>query len=115
MKKNLLPILLAGAGAVIFFIMKKKKEVSPIEELDETQEATFTTKPKKKPSSIKSKLKSFDINKAITNVSKLKNSKGAQIVKKAIKKKSVKKKGKKSTNTFVAPLQPKAKTPTKFF
>ena len=110
MKKNLLPILLAGAGAVIFFIMRKKKEVSPIEELDETKEATFTTKPKKKSS----KLKSFDINKAITNVSKLKNSKGAQIVKKAVKKKLAQKKSKSKTQPFIAPLQPKKKQ-TKFF
>jgi len=114
MKKNLIPIILAGAGAVILFIMTKKKKTSAIEEFDETQETTFTTKPKKKPSSIKSKLKDFDINKAITNVSKLKNSKGAQIIKKAIKKKSAKKKGTKSTQPFISPLQPKKKQ-TKFF
>jgi hypothetical protein len=114
MKKNLLPILLAGAGAVIFFIMRKKKEVSPIEELDETKEAQLTTKPKKKASAIKSKLKSFDINKAITNVSKLKNSKGAQIVKKVVKNKLAKKKSKSKTQPFIAPLQPKKKQ-TKFF
>ena len=110
MKKNLLPILLAGAGAVIFFIMRKKKEVSPIEELDETKEATFSSKPKKKSPS----KKSFDINKAITNVSKLKNSKGAQIVKKAVKKKLAQKKSKSKTQPFIAPLQPKKKQ-TKFF
>jgi len=110
MKKNLLPILLAGAGAVIFFIMRKKKEVSPIEELDETKEAQLTTKPKKKLSS----KKGFDINKAITNVSKLKNSKGAQIVKKVVKKKLAKKKSKSKPQPFIAPLQPKKKQ-TKFF
>jgi hypothetical protein len=111
MKKNLLPILLAGAGAVIFFIMKKKKDVNVIEQLDETKEATFTTKPKKKAAAIKSKLKSFDINKAITNVSKLKNSKGAQIVKKAIKKKSAKKKSKVTPTNFVKPSQLKKPVP----
>lgn len=111
MKKNLIPILLVGAGAVIFFIMKKKKDVSPIEEIDETKEATFTTKPKKKATAGKS----LDVNKAINNLSKLKNSKGGQIVQKAIKKKLAEKKAKKSSNTFVAPLQPKAKEPIKFF
>ena len=115
MKKNLLPILLAGAGAVIFFIMKKKKQEDTPTKLDqfsETDEAQFTTKPKK---SLKSKVKSFDINKAITNVSKLKNSKGAQIIKKAVKKKLAKKKGTKPKNTFIAPLQPKKPEPFKFF
>ena len=39
MKKNLIPILLAGAGAVIFFIMRKKKDENTpvnVEQLDET-------------------------------------------------------------------------------
>jgi len=109
MKKNLIPILLAGAGAVIFFIMRKKKEVSPVEEIDETKEATFTTKPKKKEPA----KKSFDINKAITNVSKLKNSKGGQIVQKAVKKKLAQKKSKNKTlpNTFVKPSQLKKPVP----
>ena len=111
MKKNLIPILLAGAGAVIFFIMRKKKDVSPVEQFDETKEATFTTKPKKKAPA----KKSLDVNKAINNLSKLKNSKGGQIVQKAVKKKLAQKKSKKSSNTFVAPLKPKAKAPVKFF
>jgi hypothetical protein len=112
MKKNLLPILLAGAGAVIFFIMKKNKKednVTKLDQFSETDEAQFTTKPKK----VKS-IKSLDVNKAINNLSKLKNSKGAQIVKKAVKKKLAKKKGTKSTSTFISPLQPQKKQ-VKFF
>jgi hypothetical protein len=114
MKKNLIPIILAGAGAVIFFMMTKKKKTSAIEEFDETKEATFSTTPKQKSSAIKSKLKSFYINKAISNVSKLKNSKAGQIVKKVVKKKLAKKKSKSKTQPFIAPLQPKKKQ-TKFF
>ena len=113
MKKNLIPIILAGAGAVIFFIMRKNKKTSPIEEFDETKEAVLITTPKKSIPK-KSKLKSFDINKAISNVSKLKSSKAGQIVKKVVKKKSAQKKSKSKTQPFIAPLQPKKKQ-TKFF
>lgn len=107
MKKNLIPILLAGAGAVIFFIMRKKKDVSPIEEIDETKEATFTTKPKKKTSS----KKGLDVNKAINNLSKLKSSKAGQIVQKAVKKKLAKKKSKVTPTNFITPQQVKKPVP----
>ena len=107
MKKNLIPILLAGAGAVIFFIMRKKKDVSPIEEIDETKEATFTTKPKKKAPA----KKGLDVNKAINNLSKLKNSKGGQIVQKAVKKKLAKKKSKVTPTNFIKPQQVKKPVP----
>ena len=107
MKKNLIPILLAGAGAVIFFIMRKKKDVSSIEEIDETKEATFTTKPKKKAPA----KKGLDVNKAINNLSKLKSSKAGQVVQKAIKKKLAKKKSSNSANTFIKPTQLKKPVP----
>jgi hypothetical protein len=106
MKKNLLPIILAGAGAVIFFIMKKKKDVSVIEKFDENQEAILDTKPKKKS---KPKTQSFDVNKTINKISTL-ATKGKKIVSKIKKKKKVK-----PSNTFISPLQPKPKQPTKFF
>lgn len=109
MKKYILPIVL-GAGA-IFYFLRKKKDVSPIQEIDETKEAVLITTPKKKAPA----KKSFDVNKAINNLSKLKSSKGGQIVQKAIKKKLAQKKAKKPSNTFKAPLQPKPKAPVKFF
>lgn len=109
MKKYILPIVL-GAGAIFYFLKKKKDENTPvnIEQPDETKQATFTTKPKKKKSA---KLKDFDINKAITNVSKLKSSKGGQIVQKAIKKKLAKKKSKVTPTNFVTPQQFKKPVP----
>jgi hypothetical protein len=96
MNKYILPLLI-GAGAIFYFSRKNKEDnkTETINKFDETKEAVLTTKPKKsipKKSSVASKLKSFDVNKAISNVSKLKNSKSFAVAKKIVQKKLSKKK-----------------------
>jgi hypothetical protein len=104
MKKYLLPLIIAGAGAVIFFTMKGKKdeankEVSEVEDKQPTQ-----TKTKSK---IKSKLKDFDVNKAISKVSNLAN--------KFKTKRKSKKAVKQNIKLPPSPLQPQTKAPFKFY
>jgi ABC-type Na+ efflux pump permease subunit len=110
MKKYLLPILIAGAGAVIFFTMKKKKEDT--DKIEDVQDTPIQSTPRKK--SLKSKVKDFDINSAVNKISNL-ASKG----KKIIAKRKIKKKSKKAVAQNIkllpSPLQPKAKEPIKFF
>jgi hypothetical protein len=95
MNKYILPLLI-GAGAIFYFSRKNKEDnkKETINKFDETKEAVLITTPKKsipRKSSISSKLKSFDVNKAISNVSKLKNSKGFAVAKKIAQKKFKKK------------------------
>ena len=108
MKKYLLPILLAGAGAVVFFTLKGKKD--KIEEIPE--ETDTPPKGKKKPIKGKKKpLKGLNINNVIDKVSK-----GKVLINKIkgkIKGKRKPKKGK--SNLPPSPLQPKAKAPVKFY
>jgi hypothetical protein len=108
MKKYILPIVL-GAGAIFYFLIKNKDKNTPvnIEQQDETKAATFTTKPKKKAPD----KKTLDVNKAINNLSKLKSSKGGQIVQKVVKKKLAKKKSKITPTNFVTPSQLKKPVP----
>jgi hypothetical protein len=86
MNKYILPILL-GAGAIFYFSKKNKENDMPdrTNKFNEIKEPPLKSIPKK--GKLSSKLKDFDINKAITNVSKLKNSKAFSIVKKAVAKK----------------------------
>lgn len=96
MNKYILPILI-GAGAIFYFSRKNKEDNMPsrTDKFNEVKEPTsYQSIPKK--SNIKSKLKDFDINKAITNVSKLKNSKGIAVAKKLIQNKLAQKKAKKT-------------------
>jgi|688.fasta_scaffold263334_1 hypothetical protein len=108
MKKYLLPILIAGAGAVIFFTMKKKKDDT--DKIEDVQDTPIQSTPRKKK--LKSKVKDFDINKAVNKVSNL-ASKASTIIKKLPKRK--KKVVKKKSTLPPSPLQPKAKAPVKFF
>jgi ABC-type Na+ efflux pump permease subunit len=114
MKKYLLPILIAGAGAVIFFTMKKKKDDT--DKFEDVQDTPIQSTPRKKSlkSKVKDKLKDFDINSAVNKISNL-ASKGKQIIaKRKIKKKS-KKAVKQNIKLPPSPLQPKAKEPVKFY
>jgi hypothetical protein len=85
MNKYILPILIGG-GAIFYFYKKNKKNDMP-DRTNKFNEVKAPLKSIPKKSKLSSKLKDFDINKAITNVSKLKNSKGFSMVKNAINKK----------------------------
>jgi hypothetical protein len=91
MNKYILPLLI-GAGAIFYFSKKNKENNMPdrTDKFNEVKEPTQTTLQNARKN-IKSKLKDFDINKAITNVSKLKNSKAFAVVKKAVAKRKNKK------------------------
>jgi hypothetical protein len=113
MKKYLLPILLAGAGAVVFFTLKGKKDK---ETETDNEESTSTSKPKGKPKGKpknpkKKPLKGLNINNVIDKISK-----GKTLINKIKGKIKGKRKPKKGKSTLPpSPLQPKAKEPVKFY
>ena len=93
MNKYILPLLI-GAGAIFYFSRKNKEEQMPdrTDKFNEVNEPVQTIQSTPKKRGLASKLKSFDINNAISKVSKLKNSKGFAVAKKIVKKKLAKKK-----------------------
>jgi len=110
MKKYLLPILIAGAGAVIFFTMKGKGKNNEVTKanIDENEEIKSTPKKPTTKNNLNSKLKNLNVNSIINKVSK-----GAAIISKFSKKKKANKKT--NTNSIPSPYQPKAKAPIKFY